>query len=97
MSELLVFDYRNCNFSDVDTALCEYAIELTCRPAGMSQASVERLREVGLSDDQVTIATQVISYFNYINRIADGLGVDLEDWMTISEASWSSLKPNWRA
>jgi uncharacterized protein YciW len=63
----------------------------------MSQASVERLREVGLSDDQVTIATQVISYFNYINRIADGLGVDLEDWMTISEASWSSLKPNWRA
>ncbi|MCP4098262.1 MAG: hypothetical protein GY748_18685 [Planctomycetaceae bacterium] len=63
----------------------------------MSQANIDRLRKVGLADDQITVATQVISYFNYINRIADGLGVDLEDWMTTSEESWKSEKPNWRS
>ena len=94
---MLIFDYRNCNFSEIDTALCEYAVELTCRPGGMSQTNIDRLRNVGLADDQITVATQVISYFNYINRIADGLGVDLEDWMTTSEASWKSEKPNWRS
>ena len=79
LAELLVFDYRNCDFSEMDMALCEYAIELTCRPTEMSQASIDRLRKVGFTGDQITIATQVISYFNYINRIADGLGVDMEE------------------
>jgi hypothetical protein len=47
----------------------------------MNEADVDRLREQGLSDAQITVATEVVSYFNYINRIADGLGVDDEDWM----------------
>ena len=97
MAELLIFDYRNCNFSEIDTALCEYAVDLTCRPAEMSQANIDRLRKVGLADDQITVATQVISYFNYINRIADGLGVDMEGWMTSSEESWKAKKPGWRS
>lgn len=63
----------------------------------MSQANIDRLRKVGLADDQITVATQVISYFNYINRIADGLGVDMEGWMTSSEESWKAKKPGWRS
>lgn len=47
----------------------------------MTEADVKRLREVGLSDRAIHDATQVIAYFNYINRIADGLGVDLEQGM----------------
>ena len=47
----------------------------------MTKADVDRLREVGLSDRAITDATQVIAYFNYINRIAEGLGVDLEKGM----------------
>lgn len=39
---------------------------------------MDELKKVGLSDRAITDAVQVISYFNYINRIADGLGVDLE-------------------
>ena len=63
----------------------------------MSQENVDSLRKHGFSDRQITVATQVISYFNYINRIADGLGVDLEDWMTMSSDQWLVEKPNWRA
>ncbi len=91
-----MFDYRTCGFGEVDLALCDYAIELTLWPGDVTQASIDRLREHGLTDEQVTIATQVISYFNYINRIADGLGVDPEDWMTISIDQWLAEKPIWR-
>ncbi len=47
----------------------------------MTQADVSRLRELGLSDRAINDATQVISFFNYINRVADSLGVDLEPGM----------------
>lgn len=48
----------------------------------MDESDVNRLKDFGFTDEQITIATQVVSYFNYINRIADGLGVDDEAWMT---------------
>lgn len=92
----MVFDYRDCGFDKPDLALCKYAIDLTLRPQEMGQPDVDRLKEVGLTDVQITIAAQVISYFNYINRIADGLGVELEDWMSVSLEEWKSRKPNWR-
>ncbi len=50
------------------------------------------LHDHGFDDDQITIATQVIGYFNYINRIADGLGVDPEDWMTLPREEWLANK-----
>jgi uncharacterized protein YciW len=62
----------------------------------MARAIVDSLRGHGFNDRQITIATQVISYFNYINRIADGLGVDLEDWMTLSIDEWRKQKPGWQ-
>ncbi|MFT5299555.1 MAG: hypothetical protein ACI87E_003735 [Mariniblastus sp.] len=92
----MIFDFRNCELGELDIALCQYAVELTLWPGEMSQSNVDRLREVGLSDQQITIATQVVSYFNYINRIADGLGVDWESWMTISIEQWLAEKPIWR-
>jgi len=47
----------------------------------MQRADVESLRAAGLDDAGVHEAVQVIAYFNYINRVADGLGVDLEPGM----------------
>jgi alkylhydroperoxidase family enzyme len=42
---------------------------------------VEALRTVGLDDAAIHDAIQVIAYFNYINRVAEGVGTDLEpDW-----------------
>ena len=59
----------------------------------MNEADVERLRSVGLSDAQITVAVQVIGYFNYINRVADGLEVGLEDWMLErSKDEWLARK-----
>lgn len=59
--------------------LLEYAEKVTTAPASCAERDVERLREFGWSDRAIHDAVQVISYFNYINRVADALGVDPED------------------
>ena len=71
-------DYATATLDDVDRALCDHAAKLTRDPSSVSPADLDRLRDVGLSDRAISDATQTIAYFNYINRIADGLGVDLE-------------------
>ncbi|MFT5050928.1 MAG: alkylhydroperoxidase family enzyme [Chlamydiales bacterium] len=48
----------------------------------MTSADVEALRTVGLNDIAIHDAIQVIAYFNYINRVADAVHVDLEPEMT---------------
>jgi len=47
----------------------------------MRESDLVRLREVGLEDEAIHDAIQVIAYFNYINRIADAVHVDLESDM----------------
>ena len=59
-------------------ALCAWAEKLTRDPHGATKADVTELQAAGLSPEAISDAAQVIGYFNYINRIADGLGVDLE-------------------
>lgn len=61
--------------------LCAFAERLTREPAGMTPADLDRLREVGLDDAAILEVVHVIGYFNHINRVADALGVDPEDFM----------------
>lgn len=59
-------------------ALCVYAIKLTLEPWNVERSDVEALRTAGFDDRAVVDANQAVSYFNYVNRVADGLGVELE-------------------
>jgi len=79
--ERLAHDWRTAGLEGANVALCEYAEALSTTPAAMGAEGVERLRAAGFDDRAIHDATQVISYFNYINRIADGLGVDPETWI----------------
>lgn len=58
--------------------MLDYAVKLTRDPASMSRADVERLRAVGFNDQAILQINGIASYFNYINRMADGLGVGRE-------------------
>jgi len=71
---------------------------LTCHPNRVQQEDIDSLRRLGLSDQQINIAIQVISYFNYINRIANGVGVESEPFMSgiITKQQWLDQKPNLR-
>ena len=59
-------------------SLVAYALKLTAAPDTVVANDLEALRAAGLDDRAVVDANQVVSYFNYVNRIADGLGVELE-------------------
>jgi len=74
-------DWRTAGLSDADQALCLYAEKLTNEPADMTEGDVNLLREAGFDDVAIHDAVQVISYFNYINRVADAIHVDLEPEM----------------
>ena len=74
-------DWRSAELPDVDAALCRYAVKLTLTPAEMTEADIDDLRAHGLSDVAIHEAIQVVSYFNYINRLADAVRVDLEPEM----------------
>ena len=82
-------DWRSAALEPVEEALCAFADRLTATPAAMVQADVDALRSAGLSDAAVHDASQVVSYFNYINRIADALGVELETFVR----AWGEGEP----
>jgi alkylhydroperoxidase family enzyme len=58
--------------------MLEYAEKLTLRPRDMEQADVIALREQGFSDSAILDINQVTGYYAFANRLADGLGIELE-------------------
>ena len=59
--------------------MLSYADKLTRDPASMTSGNVDDLRAVGFSDRDILDICEVTAYYGYVNRIADGLGVELED------------------
>ncbi len=59
--------------------MLDYAKELTIKPFKVKQESIMKLKNTGFSDQDILDINQVISYFNYVNRIVEGLGVQLEN------------------
>lgn len=61
--------------------LCDYAVKLTVAPAAVGAADADELRAHGWDDAAIHDAIQVISYFNYINRVAEAVGIEDEpEW-----------------
>ena len=61
-----------------DKALVCYALKLTLSPSIVDRGDIEALRRAGLSDRAIHDACQVVAYFAFVNRVAEGLGVELE-------------------
>ena len=61
--------------------LCDFAVKLTRAPADVGLGDIDALHDLGWTDTDIHDAIQVIAYFNYINRIAEGIGIDPEpEW-----------------
>jgi uncharacterized peroxidase-related enzyme len=68
-------DYTKANLSDADRAMLDFAAKLTVSPYKHTREDVEKLRAVGFDDTGVLQITLIAAFFNYINRVADALGV----------------------
>lgn len=71
-------DFETAGLDARRVAMLRYATKLTESPADMERADVEHLREAGFSDPDILNIAEVTGYYAYVNRIADGLGVELE-------------------
>jgi uncharacterized peroxidase-related enzyme len=75
----LTVDWRHAPIGEADLAMLAYAEKLTLRPWEMVEKDVENLREAGFSDSAILDTNQVTGYYAFVNRLADGLGVELEE------------------
>jgi uncharacterized peroxidase-related enzyme len=76
--EQLKKDWRQADLSPSDQAMLTYAVKLTLEPWNMIEKDVVDLRESGFSDTDILDINQVTGYYAFVNRLADGLGVELE-------------------
>jgi uncharacterized peroxidase-related enzyme len=74
----LVEDYEHVPLSEADRAMLDYATKLTRDATRITPKDHERLRGAGFDDRGILQITLIASWFNYINRVADALGVGRE-------------------
>ena len=71
-------DYKTAPISETDRVMLDYVTQITKDATRISQQDHERLRMVGFDDRGILQITLIASWFNYINRVADALGVGRE-------------------
>ncbi len=74
----MIKNYKSAPISQAERTLLDFAAKVTHKPSGCTEEDIEMLRKVGWSDRAILDATLVVSYFAFVNRIADALGVSLE-------------------
>jgi uncharacterized peroxidase-related enzyme len=74
----VISNYTRAAISPAESALLDFAVKLTMEPWAMEEADMAALRAAGWSDRSILDLTLVVAYFAFVNRLAHGLGVQLE-------------------
>ena len=77
--EALRRDYKQAPITEAERVMCEYVVQLTKDAVKIHPGYHARLREVGFDDTAILQITLIASWFNYINRVADALGIGREN------------------
>ncbi len=75
----LIHDYRSVNLTNKMNDMLDYVYKLTKNPSEIKKNDVDVLRGVGFSEEDILNINLITSYFNFVNRIALGLGVEFSD------------------
>lgn len=73
----VMHDYRNADLDAQTRSMLDFATKLTLKPTSMQEADVAALRAQGLSDEQILSVVLITCTFNFMTRLADGLGVQV--------------------
>lgn len=79
MVEAIVKGHATAPISEAERVLLDFAVKLTAEPWACAEADAARLRHAGWSDRAIHDLTLVVGYFAFVNRMAHGLGVELEN------------------
>lgn len=74
-------------------AILAYSVKLTVTPGAMVQTDLDEMRKQGLGDRDILDVNQVVGYFAYVNRLADGLGVVTDGYAETFYTSLMSTQP----
>ncbi len=79
LAEGILRDYRTAPISEKEMAMLDYAVQLTVDAVKITPKDHEKLRSFGYDDTAMLQITLIASWFNYINRVADSLGIGRQD------------------
>ncbi len=77
--KLIKEDFRKIEFEEKSLSVLRYADKLTREPHKISATDVDNLKDHGWTDDEILLINMIVSYFNFVNRIALGLGVEFSE------------------
>ena len=77
----IVTDFQAADIDEATKAILEFAVKVTKAAPTVTQADLEHLRSYGLTDEALFAIVEVVGFFNYVNRIADAFGIELDDFL----------------
>ena len=81
----LAENYHQVDLSDAEEVMLDFAVQLARMPEDVRYEDHVRLREAGFEERAIVDITQIIAYFSFVNRMALGLGVQLEAYWATGE------------
>ena len=86
----IMHDYTQAGLDEQTRGMLDFAVNLTKNPSGNKKADVERLRGLGLNDQQILSTVLITCCFNFMTRLADGLGVEIQENRVEAAKRWMS-------
>lgn len=86
----VMHDYTQVAMDPQTRGMLDFAVKLTREPWAMKKADVNALRELGLSDEEILSVVLITCNFNFMSRLANGLGVELGEGRQEQIAAWLS-------
>ena len=94
----IMHDYTKADLDLETRGMLDFATKLTREPTNMSEADVSGLRALGLSDEQILSVVLITCTFNFMTRLADGLGVQVPEGRQEAHERWltgPALQQDW--
>ena len=86
----VMHDYTQAGLDQQTRGMLDFAVKLTKDPSGNKKADIERLRSLGLDDQQILSTVLITCVFNFMTRLADGLGVEVQQNRVDAAERWMS-------
>ncbi len=86
----IMHDYTQADLDDQTRGMLDFAVKLTRNPSGNTKADLQKLRDLGLNEQQVLSTVLITCNFNFMTRLADGLGVEVQENRFEDAKRWMS-------